>query len=411
MSVVELGKKIEGSDLEMGRVTRRVKQLEEENDDQSRTIQELKEEVANLKNIAKEILPQSALAQMFQRLWMGIREAVAMPTVEQVQAVVREEVEGAFNLLPDSVWGHAQIGQGKADQRVAPPKTSPRVERGTETVPETRPQAIQVEEGKKAEERGVGGKGVGARPYGLEPEKKVSTQPYELDPPGYVATERGVGQGVFMGGLDSLASMFWAGSKIPPETIQRKAQVSVIRDGGIMELAKFPLVNHIWQTVVQPRFTGRAEDYQTFMWDFEAYIRKVAGFQEITDALTLNLFEGCLPQCLRDDLANLRRGNGNVYTFMQFKAQMDKRFGADSMGAARRKWESVELPKSGKITHLEFLKFKTEFEGAQFCVRNVTDDEARRNILAKLPIGWRKWVVDEEESLCKRKPQVLLSAM
>jgi len=160
---------------------------------------------------------------------------------------------------------------------------------------------------------------------------------------------------------------------------------------------QFNAANFMLRNAVQPVFTGQADDYEAFMADFDTFVAKISGGAKVTDQEMLNYLEPCLPEALRKHITSERQKTKNTYTFAQMKTFLDLRFGDDPTEGARRKWEQVELPKTGRITMMDFLGFEAEFNAARARVKDATDNEARRLVLAKLPISLSKLIFEEEE--------------
>ena len=185
---------------------------------------------------------------------------------------------------------------------------------------------------------------------------------------------------------------------------QNSTQVNALNVGSAMQ--QLHAANFMMRNVVQPVFSGQADDYESFMADFETFVSKISGGAPVSDESMLNYLEPCLPEPLRRHVTTQRQNTRNAYTFAQMKTFLDQRFGDDITEATRRKWEQIDLPKSGKILSMDFLGFETEFRAARARVKDATDTEARRLLISKLPPSLSKYIFDEEEKRNTYNPQL-----
>ena len=225
---------------------------------------------------------------------------------------------------------------------------------------------------------------------------------YQLEP---------VGRGAQVASNDTIdpAAIFMMAQLSEPvcvqtATRQNSAQVNALNVGSAMQ--QLHAANFVLKNAVQPVFSGHADDYESFMADFDTFVSKISGGAPVSDDSMLNYLEPCLPEPLRRHVTTQRQNTKNAYTFAQMKTFLDQRFGDDTTEAARRKWEQVDLPKSGKIMSMEFLGFETEFRAAKARVKDATDHEARRLLVSKLPPSLSKIVFDEEEKRNSYNPEL-----
>ena len=90
---------------------------------------------------------------------------------------------------------------------------------------------------------------------------------------------------------------------------------------------------------------------------------------------------------------------------MEFRAELEARFGKAQGEHLRKKWLDIQISKGfGKIGVQQLDEFRVNFESAWMDVPNATPEESRRVLLEKLPPFMRKWVIESEARRMKSRP-------
>ena len=97
-------------------------------------------------------------------------------------------------------------------------------------------------------------------------------------------------------------------------------------------------------------------------------------------------------------------------SFVEFRADLEAKFGRAQSENMRKKWLGVQMSKNwGKVTLQDFDEFRVSFKLALADVLDATPEVARRVLCDKLPPFMRKWVVDLEAKRMKNKCVVELT--
>jgi hypothetical protein len=169
-----------------------------------------------------------------------------------------------------------------------------------------------------------------------------------------------------------------------------------------------PLVlSHLLKSAEMPIFSGKAEEFSQWKWEFENRCKLLSQGHEIDEATKTHLLERALNDRLRELYHTLRRSENITYT--PFMAMLELDYGNSAHEAARTRWERVELAHQGKVTSQIFREFQTKFMAAMHEVVDVTPHEALRLLTTKLPDFLRFRIADRQTALNEGDPTVILS--
>ena len=145
-----------------------------------------------------------------------------------------------------------------------------------------------------------------------------------------------------------------------------------------------PVQQQLLNNVVQPKFTGKAQDWPQFEQDWQRYLRKVTMGAEITDTAKIGLWEGCLDETNFKFLQMRMAETDGKLTFNEEYARMQSKYARDLPTTARSKWNGVTLYNPGRVTIREWEDFEADFKCAWHNVKNASEEEAMRMLLGKI---------------------------
>ena len=131
---------------------------------------------------------------------------------------------------------------------------------------------------------------------------------------------------------------------------------------GIFNL---PVMQHLSRSKSAPKFSNKKEDWLDFVWNFESWVRVISAGKKLSDGEMLQLFNTCLPENLQKELNLLEKKRGRPYTFVEFRAELEARFGKAQGEHLRKKWLDIQISKGfGKIGVQQLDEFRVNFESA-----------------------------------------------
>ena len=98
----------------------------------------------------------------------------------------------------------------------------------------------------------------------------------------------------------------------------------------------------------------------------------------------LETFDSCLSPSLRHMTRYLYKG-GDKIAFEHVFSILEQRNGQRASQQGRFVWENVFLPLQGKITLKDLRVFRIDFLDAKKGVPDVSEGEARRHLMSRLP--------------------------
>lgn len=177
-----------------------------------------------------------------------------------------------------------------------------------------------------------------------------------------------------------------------------------------MGFVNFPIAAHLSRTATAPKFSGHKEDWTNFIHKFESWVRVIAQGRALSEEENLLLLNSCLPEGLQKEMQLWEREKGRMPSFVEFRANLEAKFGRAQSETMRRKWMEVHMPKNfGKITLQHFEEFRVNFKLAMADVVDVTPEEARRVLMEKLAPFMKSWVIEAESKRMKSKCVVELT--
>ena len=154
---------------------------------------------------------------------------------------------------------------------------------------------------------------------------------------------------------------------------------------------------------MSPKFSNRKEDWTSFIYKFESWVRVIAQGGNLSDQENLLLLNSCLPESLQREMQLWERERGRMPSFVEFRAYLEAKFGRAQSENMRKKWLGVQMSKNwGKVTLQDFDEFRVSFKLALADVLDATPEVARRVLCDKLPPFMRKWVMDLEAKRMKK---------
>ena len=174
--------------------------------------------------------------------------------------------------------------------------------------------------------------------------------------------------------------------------------------------ANNPIFQQVIKNTTPPKFTGRAQDWNLFVQDWERYLRKLSVCVPIlTNQMKLELWEGTLDDTSLKFFRMRQREVGDKMSYTEEFAKMNAKFSRDRSIEARRKWEEVVIYNPGKVTSREWRDFEASFISAWQEVEGATSEEARRLLFTKIPGFILRWVMEEEERRSLVNPTVRMN--
>ena len=200
------------------------------------------------------------------------------------------------------------------------------------------------------------------------------------------------------GGDDEIAFIAPVGV-VPPE------------DMSYLGLQHFPLHQQLTRYMKHPSFSGEHSEWAEFKWDLNDYIKKLSISGSISEDAKMQVLEMCLSQDLRKELHLMQKTSHGAVTFDEFMSVLERRHGNLQVDSLRRKWDSLMLPRNGRITTKEFKKFEVDFRTIWMEVKDANPSEARRKLLSKMPQYMVQWVMEAQDRKNKERPWVLLTGV
>ena len=183
----------------------------------------------------------------------------------------------------------------------------------------------------------------------------------------------------------------------PKSPIFAPVNIGVGTTNECLGIFNLPVMQHLSRSQSAPKFSNKKEDWLDFVWKFENWVRVISAGKKLSDAETLQLFNTCLPESLQKELSLLEKKRGRPCTFVEFRAELEARFGKAQSEHLRKKWLGVQIARGfGKIGVQQLDEFRVNFESAWVDVPNTTPEESRRILLEKLPPFMRRWVIESE---------------
>ena len=170
-----------------------------------------------------------------------------------------------------------------------------------------------------------------------------------------------------------------------------------------------PIFQQVFKNQVAPKFSGRVQDWSSFVEDWERYLRKLSACAPLTNQIKLELWEGALDETSLKFFRMRQRELGEKISYHEEFAKMNAQFSRDKNIGARKKWEEVFLYNMGKVTSREWRDFEANFISAWHGVEGATGEEARRVLINKLPNFVVKWVTEEEERRNLASPTIKIN--
>ena len=168
-----------------------------------------------------------------------------------------------------------------------------------------------------------------------------------------------------------------------------------------------PLMQEILKSLVKPKFSGRNLDWQAFVKDWERYVSKISCGSSLSDSDRLALFEGCLDSETNLWLQSLKDSENGI-SYQEFFAKLEDKYGIYKDKGARKRWQDLSIPDSGKLSPRDWESFEIRFRLAQKEVFDATEEEAYRLLSSKLQYNMNVWVVDKETELNNKHPGLYL---
>ena len=160
-----------------------------------------------------------------------------------------------------------------------------------------------------------------------------------------------------------------------------------------------------------PQFDGTTANWQSFYWRWTEFLKKISAGKVLDESAMLGLFEGCIPDYLRQELEVLRRQAKGKYTYSDFLGMLRNRFGQSGGSSMRKKWQNVTIPPhQGKLYRKTWKQFEMLFRQAWLDVPDVTDREAYQTLISKLPEFVMKYVRDANRDL-QKTPVLFMKAL
>ena len=107
-----------------------------------------------------------------------------------------------------------------------------------------------------------------------------------------------------------------------------------------------PVVQQVLRNIVAPKFTGRAQDWPQFSFDWNRYLTKIAMGKEIENALLLELWESVLDETNQKFLRmrQLEKSEtGGQLSYNEEFERVESKYSRDQNIGARKKWEEVVI--------------------------------------------------------------------
>lgn len=183
------------------------------------------------------------------------------------------------------------------------------------------------------------------------------------------------------------------------------ASVAPIQQVPVMPLGGDLVHLEIARNARPPYFDNQPSKWEDFTGEWQIYWERMSQNGKHSEATKLQLFEGCLPESIKEEI-KLLRYQGQQLGFTQVYAMLEARFAPHKKLGARRAWVEVALQNQGKITSGHWHNFWVKFKIAWLRVQDATPDEAYRMLLSKLPNFMINWVVEEQESRNRKHPMV-----
>jgi hypothetical protein len=154
-----------------------------------------------------------------------------------------------------------------------------------------------------------------------------------------------------------------------------------------------------------PKFDNDPAKWEEFMSDWNIYWERMSQKGKHSEMTKLQLFEGCLPDEIKQEIKLLRM-QGQLKGFTQLFAMLEARFGPDKRLGARKAWQEVSLPSYGKLSSKEWNDFWVNFRMGWARVPEATHDDAYRLLMNKVPMFLMNWIVEEQTLRSRRHPIV-----
>ena len=159
---------------------------------------------------------------------------------------------------------------------------------------------------------------------------------------------------------------------------------------------------------LQTPYFEDGDNWADFAWNWGRYWSALTrGGVEVGDEEKLEIFDSCLSAKLRHMTKYLYKGTEKI-AFEHVFSILEQRNGQKASQQGRYVWENVSLPLQGKLTLSDLRVFRIDFLDAQRGVPDVGEGEARRHLLAKLPIflGERIFKKELEKTRTSKKVHV-----
>ena len=111
-----------------------------------------------------------------------------------------------------------------------------------------------------------------------------------------------------------------------------------------------PLLQELARTARKPSFSGKQEDWFTFVSDWEGYWSQVTIGRSIDELTKFRVFESCLDETTRRELA-LGQKLGRTNTFVRVFTMFEQRHGGNRQSFLRRDLDDLQMCLSGGSRH------------------------------------------------------------
>ena len=189
----------------------------------------------------------------------------------------------------------------------------------------------------------------------------------------------------------------------PSGTVRRVAPVGVGREGD----SKF-MLNQLFKESAIPKFSGEVCDFENFRWNFNRYLQRVEDIQgnKIKEEFKVYLLEKALPTFQSQWLQQMQQ-EGQAVTCRGFLALMETKFCGARENQVRQKWDSLRCIHEGKMRGHDLQKFELEFRQLRKELPTLSDEEAHRHLMRRLPQHMVNWVAEEEVRIKSDRPRVV----
>ena len=165
------------------------------------------------------------------------------------------------------------------------------------------------------------------------------------------------------------------------------------------------------KNAVLPKFTNDKKDWDDFVWNFDAFCRKVDGGKPLADKTKLLFLEMAFPTALQNEIKLWQKQSNHQLTFVEAMQRYEKRFGEGRSIGKRTKWREVTLENFGKVDSTQLRDFETRFCLSQLDVKDATPLEAYQLLMERLPSFMRTWVIEEENRIASNHPRLCIKAL